>query len=126
MGYYTNFCIEIRSNITKETAKKIVKSINDKIGCTNFYLYEPRIEIKDTDETTWDIESDGEVKWYDWEYDMDKITTEYPDVEFRIEGRGEDRGDWWIALLKGKRKQIRYAAPPIDHWEDSVDFSSKL
>lgn len=118
MGYYTRFSIEIRSNITKETAEKIVKSINDKLGFTNFHLYEPRIEIKDTDETTWDIESDDEIKWYDWEYDMDRVAAEYPDVEFRIEGRGEDVEDWWIALLKGNRKQTRYVEPPIDHWED--------
>ena len=117
MGYYTRFFIEIRSHITKETAEKIVQSINDKIGFPDFHLYEPS-NITDTDETTWDIEPDDELKWYEWEDDMDKVAAEYPDIEFRIEGRGEDVEDWWIALLKGKRKQIRYVQPPISHWED--------
>ena len=117
MGYYTRFNLEIRSEITKKTAEEIVKSINDKIGFKCFTLYVPSY-IEDTDTVSWDIEAFDEMKWYEWENDMDEIAAQYPDIEFRIEGNGDDKEDWWIALYKGKRKQIKYATPPIDHWED--------
>lgn len=117
MGYYTNFAIQIRTPVTKEVAKAIVESINNKLGFTNFYLYEPS-NIKDTDEISWEVEANDEIKWYKWESDMDEIATIYPDIEFRIEGKGEDHEDWWLALYKGRLKQITYAEPPIDIWLD--------
>lgn len=118
MGYYTNFAIEIRTHITKEVAKTIVDSINEQIEFETFELYEPS-NINDTDKTSWELEPfDGAMKWYEWESDMDEIAMKYPDIEFRVEGRGEDNEDWWIALYKGNRKQITYAEPPSDRWLD--------
>ena len=117
MGYYTNFAIQIRTPVTKEVAKAIVDSINNQIGFKAFSLYEPS-NIKDTDEISWEVEANDEIKWYKWESDMDEIATIYPDIEFRIEGKGEDHEDWWLALYKGRLKQITYAEPPIDIWLD--------
>ena len=57
-------------------------------------------------------------KWYDWEESMTALTKEFPDVEFYLEGNGENKDDWWIALFKGDRKQVKYCSPPIDEWED--------
>lgn len=31
---------------------------------------------------------------------------------------GADKDDWWVALFKGDKFQIRYCVPPIDEWED--------
>lgn len=118
MGYYTNFAIQIRTHVTKEVAKDIVKSINEKIGFKNLFL-SGLTNIKDTDEISWDIDAiDYEMKWYEWESDMGAIAKKYPDIEFRIEGKGEDKEDWWVALYKGNRKQITYAEPPSDRWID--------
>ena len=58
------------------------------------------------------------MKWYDCEEDMKEIAKKYPAIEFRVEGSGEDKDDWWVALFKGDRYQIKYAEPPIDEWED--------
>lgn len=117
MGYYTNFAIQIRTYVTKEVAKSIVDSINNQIGFKAFSLYEPS-NVNDTDKTSWDLEPGDEMKWYEWESDMDKIARKYPNIEFRIEGRGEDKEDWWVGLFKGERNQITYAEPPSDRWID--------
>ena len=58
------------------------------------------------------------MKWYDWKEDMSQLANEFPDVEFRLEGNGEYENDWWVALFKGKREQIKYCSPPSDEWED--------
>ena len=49
---------------------------------------------------------------------MYQLANEFPYVEFRLEGRGEDRDDWWVALFKGERHQVKYCSPPDDEWED--------
>ena len=126
MGYYTRFSIEIRTAITKAEAKEIARAINHAfaplvkseenwIFSLDDYLC---ANVEDDEKATWDIMPYDELKWYDWEEDMKAIAKEYPEIEFRVEGSGEDRDDWWVALLKGDRYQIKYVEPPIDEWED--------
>ena len=67
---------------------------------------------------TWYLEPYDEMKWYDWNKDMSQFANEFPDVEFRLEGNGEDKDDWWVVPFKGKREQIKYCSPPSDRWED--------
>ena len=119
MGYYTNFSIDIRTAITRAEAKNIAAAINRAIY--------PMIENKEVDDysgieddknTTWEITPYDAITWYDWEEDMKEIAKKYPAIEFRVEGSGEDKDDWWVALFKGDRFQIKYVEPPIDEWED--------
>lgn len=126
MGYYTRFSIEIRTAITKAEAKEIAWAINRAIAPLvkneeNWVFsldgYESA-NVEDDEKATWDLMSYDELKWYDWKEDMKAIAKEYPAIEFRVEGNGEDRDDWWVALLKGDRYQIKYVEPPIDEWED--------
>ena len=49
---------------------------------------------------------------------MTAIAKKYPDIEFYLEGNGENRDDWWIALFKGDKKQITYCSPPLASWKD--------
>lgn len=115
MGYYTRFDFGVRTPVTRERAEQIVNRLNTIIG------WEDCFELADSEDTTltnWNLETNGEMKWYDWEEDMSQLANEFPDVEFRLEGNGEDEGDWWVALFKGKREQIKYCSPPSDEWED--------
>ena len=115
MGYYTRFDFEVRTPVTRERAEQIVNRLNTIIG------WEDCFELADSEDTTlstWSLETNGEMKWYDWEEDMSQLANEFPDVEFRLEGNGEDEGDWWVALFKGKREQINYCSPPSDEWKD--------
>lgn len=122
MGYYTRFSIEIRTAITKAEAKEIAWAINRAITplvkSEEDWFFTLDDYAAADDKYTWDIMPADELKWYDWEEDMKAIAKEYPAIEFRVEGNGEDRDDWWVARLKGDRYQIKYVEPPIDEWED--------
>lgn len=123
MGYYTSFSIEIRTVIGEAKAKEIAAAINRAIFSKDvdeedwFFTFDDYDCAAAEDKRTWDIMSYDELKWYDWEDDMKAIAKKYPAIEFRVEGRGEGRDDWWVALLKGDRYQIKYVEPPIDEWE---------
>lgn len=113
MGYYTRFDIEIKTPMTREQAEQIANRLNTIMD------YEDCFEVADSSlYAIWNLEPFDELKWYDWEKDMSQLANEFPDVEFRVEGNGEDREDWWIALFKGERKQIKYCSPPSDRWDD--------
>lgn len=124
MGYYTNFSIDIRTAITRAEAKDIAAAINRAICPTIeneddwLFSLDDYSGIEDDEKATWELTPYDAMKWYDWEEDMKEIAKEYPAIEFRVEGAGEDKDDWWVALLKGDRFQIKYVEPPIDEWED--------
>ena len=117
MGYYTNFSITIKVRMTRAMAEFICERINELIGWEQFSVYagnSPLMEERDS----WKFEPYGELKWYDWEDHMAMLAHQFNKVEFRVEGIGEDKGDWWVALFKGDKKQIRYCSPPVDYWEN--------
>ena len=124
MGYYTNFSIDIRTAITRAEAKDITAAIN-RVICPTIeneddwlFSLDDYSGIEDDEKATWELTPCDAMKWYDWEKDMIEIAKKYPAIEFRVEGAGEDKDDWWVALLKGDRFQIKYVEPPIDEWED--------
>lgn len=124
MGYYTNFSIDIKTAITRAEAKDIAEAINRAIcpliKSEDDWLFslDDYSGIEDDENATWEITPYDAMKWYDWEEDMKEIAKKYPAIEFRVEGSGEDKDDWWVALLKGDRFQIKYVESPIDEWED--------
>lgn len=124
MGYYTNFSIDIKTAITRAEAKDITEAINRAIcpliKSEDDWLFslDDYSGIEDDENATWEITPYDAMKWYDWEEDMKEIAKKYPAIEFRVEGSGEDKDDWWVALFKGDRFQIKYVEPPIDEWED--------
>lgn len=124
MGYYTRFSIDIKTAITRAEAKDITEAINRAIcpliKSEDDWLFslDDYSSIEDDENATWEITPYDVMKWYDWKEDMKEIAKKYPAIEFRVEGSGEDKDDWWVALLKGDRFQIKYVEPPIDEWED--------
>lgn len=51
---------------------------------------------KDLRETTGvDLDIDCNLKWYDHEEDLKKLSEKYPDLIIQLEGNGEDVGDYW-------------------------------
>ena len=124
MGYYTNFSIDIKTAITRAEAKDIAAAINRAICPFSenednwLFSLDDYSGIEDDEKATWELIPYDAMRWYDCEEDMKEIAKKYPAIEFRVEGYGEDREDWWVALFKGDRFQIKYAEPPIDEWED--------
>ena len=116
MGYYIRVVdLKVRTPMTRERAEQIVNRLNAIIGGEDYFKI---ADSEDTTLTNWNLETNGEMKSYDWVEDMSQLANEFPDVEFRLEGNGEDEADWWVALFKGKREQIKYCSPPSDEWED--------
>lgn len=124
MGYYTNFSIDIRTAITRAEAKDIAAAINQTISPFSktednwLFSLDDYSGIEDDEKATWELIPYDAMRWYDWEEDMKGIAKKYPAIEFRVEGSGEDKDDWWVALFKGDRYQIKYCTAPIDEWED--------
>lgn len=122
MGYYTNFSIEIRKAITRAEAKEIIFEINRAVNSRlenekdGIFVLMDDGRIEDNETAIWEVDGYDEMKWYDWREDMNDIAQKYPDIEFRLEGNGEDKDDWWVALFKGDKFQIKYCVPPIDEW----------
>ena len=88
MGYYTRFDLEVRTPVTRERAEQIVNRLNAIIGGEDCF------ELADSEDTTPQIgilRLDGELKLYNWVEDMSQLANEFPDVEFRLEGKGKGR-----------------------------------
>lgn len=117
MGYYTNFSITIKARITRAAAELICKRLNELADWEQFSVCSDNSSLMEARDS-WELEPYDELKWYDWEDHMTILANQFNEVEFRVEGNGEDKEDWWVALFKGDKKQIRYCSPPIDHWAD--------
>lgn len=77
MGYYTYYDIDIKGSIDEEQFAIDFNKV------TGGYQY----PIEDT------------IKWYDYEKDMKKLSSMYPNNYFTIYGTGEDSYDIWVAYF---------------------------
>lgn len=116
MGYYTFYELEIRDEITFAKAKEILESLNKKIGWELFTLEAADENIDPSETDYWDICTEDEAKWYDSDKDMLELSKEFPDVLFGLEGRGEEKQDWWYALFKDGATTTNYCEPPSTVW----------
>ena len=111
MSYYTNFSITIKVRMTRAMAELICERLNELTVWEQFSVCaynSPLMEERDS----WKLEPYDALKWHDWEDHMTILANQFNEVEFRVEGIGEDKEDWWVALFKGDKKQIRYGFPP--------------
>lgn len=45
-------------------------------------------------------------KWYDHEKDMKEFSKKYPKIVFKLEGIGDERGDFWHKYFKNGKVQV--------------------
>jgi hypothetical protein len=94
MGYYTHFELTIHPDAT---------AVN-----TNCLLRRAGLEpYKNT--------FSGQVKWYRFSEDMQKVSSDNPEHSFELEGWGEQTGDWWKKVWKGGQ-QIWSARAELPKW----------
>lgn len=93
MGYYTNYYLEVKVN-SLEKMKEIVKKFNE------IYQFN-ELDINNIDEGG--ITAEFESKWYSHDEDMLQLSRLFPDYVFELEGKGEERDDWWISCYKNGR-----------------------
>ena len=104
MGYYTYLSIEI------DREEPTVEQVAEAVGkVTN-----------DTDVAFWRSALTGqtEVKWYERESDMRKVSRRHPEAVFTLRGEGEDPGDRWVEYHQNGRIQVErlpeWTPPPFD------------
>lgn len=117
MGYYTNVHMEIKDSAGKEVNES---HIAFKLIAYRFYeIWESYRDIN-SDEFRRDQEAYAEeclsdfldwkeVKWYELDSDMSKLSKLCPDFAFIVEGQGEDREDWWIKWWENGVQNASYA-----------------
>lgn len=117
MGYYTNVHMEIKDSAGKEVNES---HIAFKLIAYRFYEIWGSYRDINSDEFRRDQEVYAEeclsnfldwkeVKWYELDSDMSKLSKLCPDFTFIIEGQGEDREDWWIKWWENGVQNASYA-----------------
>lgn len=88
MGYYTYYNLEVRDLNTDEPISEALEAeITRKLAVI--------LELEDNEDTTFEDLFFDELKWYDYEEDLEELSKEYPDLIFILSGEGEDREDVW-------------------------------
>lgn len=107
MGYYTYYsCYVIdEDSYGKEKIKRAANQLAKMLGETK--------EVEDFDFVSWD-----EMKWYEHEDDMKKLSKEFPDMVFELNGSGEDSEDIWKGYFMNGESyycsgHIEYDPPPF-------------
>ena len=75
MGYYTHHTLSIQPSVPA--------GFSDRFEQVTGYDFETL--------------SDDPIKWYDSDEDMKRLSAEFPDYLFTLEGEGEESGDIWKA-----------------------------
>lgn len=120
MDYYTRYkmslrCAEVGNFLTAERMNEIRKAFNEMVG------YEGAFDDITNGNANW--------KWYSAEEAtetieeaMENFSEQFPEVIFTIEGKGEEREDWWINECWDGcvRRHDAVISPPDDYfnWED--------
>lgn len=112
MGYYTNYKLSVTGFENAEAAEffefKLHKLTQysgwdiDTIPTKNGYEMEATL---------------NEVKWYDWQSNLEEITRQNPHLNIIVDGVGEEPGDIWRARVQNgvtKRVQATISFPELD------------
>ena len=104
MGYYTNFEIKIKQG------KVDIQSLQDTIDEISEYGFDNDGE---------EIWSNDEIKWYDYEEDMKKVSTLFPDIVIEVDGTGEESGDIWKTFWKNGKNHKSKRVVTMEDYDES-------
>lgn len=110
MGYYTCFSGSIESGPATEKEVALAISNLDYFG----FLIDDDDTINTIDDV---IAYNGEMKWYSYQSDMERISKQFPDTVIKIHGEGEEIGDLWDAYFKNGKSIVYHAGivyPPFN------------
>ena len=118
MGYYTYYSLSY--NIPDSCDPEIEEKINKRF----VEILEP--DMTEEDRARYYADKEGrfynaidialqeEMKWYESDADMRQLSNEFPEVEFTLDGEGEESGDIWRAYYKGGKSQYTDAHVSFD------------
>ena len=126
MGYYTYYSMEVLDIDNKGyDSYKIAKYMLDKQKESDrFYAFKYDLEnfvkkenIKSRADDRLLLDSGDEYKWYDNEEDMRLLSKEFPDILFKLYGKGEDNEDIWNKYFMNGKMQycpVKMMFEPFD------------
>jgi hypothetical protein len=101
MGYYTDYNLEVETSMNSRDI--IIDLINTNENAQ--YAF---------DEDGYCIDS---MKWYNAEEEIKEFSLKYPNVLFKLRGKGESDDDMWLAFIqngKSYRKDLILLDPKFD------------
>lgn len=105
MGYCTRYYLDVHKGNLQ--IKEILNSISE----------------KDFEGLNYAVGVDGdcldEVKWYEHETDMRKLSLQFPEIVFVLNGEGEENDDTWYKYFKNGKMQDCYAEITYDEFDES-------
>ena len=94
MGYYTFYSLSVK-NADADSYAKLTNRLIEKELVGNVFDHPcPYRQNQNVIFTSYE-----ERKWYDCKEDMIKISEEFPQLVFELEGDGEDKEDYWRAYF---------------------------
>jgi len=117
MGYYTNYDLSWTGEMatTKPceycggSGKIQIEDAVQEFVNTVPFLYGNTEPIKGSLEDS--------CKWYDHETDMKRLSEQFPNVVFTLNGRGEESGDVWVKYFKNGKMQSSKAEIKLDTFD---------
>lgn len=89
MGYYTDYTLLLYKNDELQSVDHDwEEELKEETG---YYFDEGRV---------------GDVKWYNHEEDMLRISRNHPDITFELIGVGEVHGDFWKKYIKNGKMVV--------------------
>lgn len=104
MGYITDYYLDEPKNFTPEMIADLLNISDD------FFEEDQVVDF---------IDEGIESKWYSFEEDFIKFSRLYPDIVFKISGRGEESEDIWACYFKNGLVQKEYAKIVIDPYDEN-------
>ena len=98
MGYATKFKIRVANKdgwVNKERLEKIVTDLEEISDYDWFEIEGNCIEMQ--------------AKWSDWQKDLKKLALKHLDVQFEVDGAGEESQDIWRAFFRGTKSEVQEA-----------------
>lgn len=101
MGYYTSFELE-----TLPPSQEAINQLR-----------------AENSEAAYCLEDDGGLcepgTWYSYRGDLEAFSVRWPEVVFRLHGRGEDPIDLWTLYVKNGKSQLCPAKITYDEYDES-------
>ena len=129
MGYYTNFTLSYDGDVSSSKMDDFIEECKQKGVAVPEFDYESKTDLQKVleSQTFCDYsplinfvdDNADECKWYEWENDMKRLSGDFPDILFTLEGEGEDSGDVWKAYFLGGKSQVCKAKLTFDEFDRS-------
>lgn len=101
MGYYTRYTLEFE-RCPDSKRKALVEALECENSMSGYGTL-ARLCYNQSDE----------IKWYNHEDDLKRISLKFPKVLFILKGEGEESGDLWVRYFLGGK--VQYAQAEIKY-----------